>query len=176
MRTILRVLLGLLAACATAGVVMVSHVITPAELSGLSGDALVGRLTRFGELVALTTTQQALFIVPLALIAIIVAEINRLRGWLTYAFLGSVIAAAGWYLEYATEDELRTIANPYAAQAYAIEGAIAGLVYWLLAGRFAGWRGGGGLVKAQPFPIAKPRQQVSDVPATEGKPAKAKPS
>lgn len=174
MRTVVRVLMGLVAALLAAGVVTVAHVITPAELSGLSGDALMARLSRFAELAALATTQQALFVVPLALIAVTVAEINRLRGWLFYAALGAAIAAAGWYLQYATEDELRTVFNPYAAQTFAVDGVIAGLVYWLLAGRFAGWRRGGGLVKAQPFPIAKPRMQVSDLPATEGKSAKTK--
>ncbi len=174
MRTILRILIGLTLACLAAAVVKVSHVITPAELASLSGDALGARLVRFGELVLLTATQQALFIVPLALIAIAVAETNRLRGWFTYALLGAAIAGAGWYLQYTGEGELRTVANPYAAQAYAIEGMIAGLIYWVSAGRFAGWRRGGGLVRAKPLPLARSRPQVSDVPANDGKAVKAK--
>jgi hypothetical protein len=174
MRTILRILMGLTLACLAAAVVKVSHVITPAELGSLTGDALAARLLRFGDLALLTATQQALFVVPLALIAIAVAEINRLRGWLTYTVLGAAIAAAGWYLQYTGESELRTVANPYAAQAYAIEGIIAGFVYWLFAGRYAGWRRGGGLVRAKPMPLAKSRPQVSDVPANDAKAVKAK--
>ena len=171
MRTFFRVLAGLIAACLTAALIKVLHVITPAELASLSGSALTQRLARLGELVALTATQQAFFVVPLALIAVILAEINRVRSWFAYAFIGAVIAGAGFYIQFVSESAIRTIVNPYAGQAYAIEGIAAGLVYWLLAGRFAGWRRGGGLVKAQPFPVAKPRLRVSDVPETENKTA-----
>jgi hypothetical protein len=170
---VVRILFGLVVACLTAALIKIAHVITPLELSGLAGDALVTRLTWFGELVLLTATHQALFTVPFALIAITVAEINRWRGWLTYALLGSIIALGGFYLQYTGEGELRTIANPYAGQAFAIEGLCAGLVYWLLAGRFAGWRRGGAVVRARPYPVSKPRLQVSDVgdaPHTTGKP------
>ena len=172
MRNVLRILLGLTAACLTAALIKVSHVITPMALLDLPGDALVERLYRLGELTLLTATSQSLFSVPLSLIAITVAEINRWRGWLTYAVLGILVALAGYCVQYVGEGELRTILNTYAAQAYAIEGLVAGLVYWLISGRFAGWRRPGALVRAKPYPIAKPRLQVSDVPETSGKPAK----
>ena len=171
MRTVVRVLFGLTMACLTAAVLKVGHVITPTELAQLSGDALIARLWRYGELTLLTATHQSLFTVPLALIAILVTEINRYRSVLVYLVLGVLIALAGLYLQYVGESEIRTIANRYAAQAYAIEGLCAGLMYWLLAGRFAGWRRGGALVRAKPFPVAKPRPQISDVPPSEGKPA-----
>jgi hypothetical protein len=172
MRTLMRILVGLIAACLTAALLKVSHVITPLELSELSGDALTARLMRLGELTLLTATHQALFTVPLALIAIFIAEINRFRGWLTYTIIGMSIALAGLYLQYVGEGAVRTIINPYALQAFCIEGASAGLVYWLLSGRFAGWRRGGSLVRTKPLPVGKPRLQVSDVAQTEGKPAK----
>jgi hypothetical protein len=136
------------------------------ELSTLTGDALTARLWRFGELTLLTATHQSLFTVPLALIAITVAEINRFRTWFTYALIGLAIALAGFYLQYVSEDAVRTIVNPYAVQAFAIEGICAGFVYWALAGRYAGWRRGGALVKAKPMPLAKRTVQVSDVPPT----------
>lgn len=170
MRTIARVMLGLIAACLMAALVKVLHVITPMELWGLAGPALPTRLYRLGELVLLTATHQAFFVLPLAVMAAVVTEINRIRGWLTYTVLGIVIAAAGFYLQYVSEGTIRTIVNPYAAQAYAIEGGLAGLVYWLIAGRFAGWRRGGGLVKTKPYPVAKPGPRVADVPETEAKP------
>jgi hypothetical protein len=172
MRTVLRILGGLIAACLTAALIKVSHVITPTELSELSGDALAARLSRLGELTLLTATHQTLFTVPLALIAIFIAELNRFRGWLTYAFIGVTIALAGLYLQFVGEGPTRTIVNPYAVQAFCTEGASAGLIYWLLAGRFAGWRRGGALVRTKPLPVGKPRLQVSDVAQTEGKPAK----
>lgn len=169
MRTFFRVIAGLIAACLAAALIKVLHVITPTELIGLSGAALTARLVRLGELVALTATHQAFFVVPLALIAVVLAEINRLRSWLAYALIGAAIAGAGFYLQFVSENAIRTIINPYAGQAYAIEGIAAGLVYWLLAGRFAGWRRGGGLVKTQPYPVGKPRLRVSEVPTTENK-------
>jgi hypothetical protein len=163
MRTLARIVIGLIAACLTAAFVVVLHVITPTELAGLTGDALSNRLIRFGDLVLLTATQQALVIVPLALIAIAVAELNRWRSWILYAIIGCTIAAAGFYLQLVSENELRTVANTYAARAYALEGLSAAWVYWLIAGRFAGWRRGGGLVKATPYPLGSPRLRVSDV-------------
>lgn len=173
MRTVARVLIGLIAACLAAALVKVLHVITPMELWGLAGPAFTTRLYRLGDLVLLTATHQALFVLPLALIAAVVTEVNRIRGWLTYAILGVVIAVAGFYLQYTSEGGVRTIVNPYAAQAYIIEGGLAGLVYWLIAGRFAGWRRGGGLVKTTPFPLAKPRMGIAEVPHTDGKPTKS---
>ena len=163
MQAVLRVLIGLTLASLAAAAVKVGHVITPSELAGLTGDALTARLSRFGELTLLTATHQSLFILPLALIATFVAELNRLRGWLTYAFIGFAIALAGLCVQIAGESELRTIVNPYALRAYMIEGICAGLVYWLVAGRFSGWRHNGALVKATPYPVAKPHLSVSDL-------------
>jgi hypothetical protein len=173
MRTFFRVLIGLIAACLTAALMKVLHVITPAELLSLSGPALTSRLVRLAELVALTATHQALFVIPLALIAVVLAEYNRVRSWFAYAFIGALIAGAGFYIQFVSESAIRTIVNPYAGQAYAIEGIAAGLVYWLFAGRFAGWRRGGGLVKIKPYPVGKPRLRVSDVPDSENKPTKS---
>ncbi len=163
MRTLMRVLFGLTLASVVAALVKVLHVITPDELAALSGDALAARLERMVDLVALITTHQAVFTVPLALIGIVVCEVNRWRSAFTYAVLGLLIAGGGLALQYTGESELRTIANPYAGRAYALEGLAAGLVYWFLSGRYAGWRRGGGLVVAKPYPLVKPRLQVSDV-------------
>lgn len=177
MRTVVRVLIGLVAACLVAALVMVLHVITPAELWSLAGTFdLAPRLLRVGELTLLTATHQSFFILPLALVAAGVAELNRFRHWLLYAFLGVLIAAAGMYVQYAAEDELRTIANPYAARAYALEGLLAGLAYWLFAGRFSGWRRGGGLVRTRPYPVDKPRMKVSDLADDEQAPTTKSPT
>jgi hypothetical protein len=158
----LRILCGLIAACLVAAMIKVGHVITPGELVGLSGEALNGRLIRLAELVALTATHQGLFIMLFAPIAILVAELNRIRGPLFYVLVGVGIALGGFYLQFVSEDELRTIANRYAAQAYVVEGALAGLVYWLISGRYAGWRRSGGLVKANPAPLGQARLKVND--------------
>lgn len=171
MQTVLRVLVGLIAASMAAALAKVLHVITPMELLNLPGDALVARLIRVADLAALTATHQAFFVLPLGLIAAVIAEVNRIRHWFAYALIGAVIAAAGFYVQVTAESVVRTIVNPYAGQAYAIEGIVAGLVYWLIAGRFAGWRRGGGLVKTQPYPVGKPRLRVSDITENETKTA-----
>lgn len=168
MQAVVRVLVGLMAACLTAALVKILHVITPIELGSLQGPQLLARLARLAELVGLTALHQALFIVPLALIAAMVTEINRVRGPVLYALIGMSIVGAGFYLQHAGESAVRTIVNPYAAQAYAIEGFVAGLVYWALSGRFAGWRRGGGVVKAKPFPIGAPQRPISEVTGIEG--------
>lgn len=165
MRAIARVVMGLIAAMLAAAAIKVLHVITPASFSGLSAAAAEGRLVRFGDLTLLTATQQALFALPIALIATSVTEVNRIRGWIAYAVLGLVVAMAGFLVQMAGEGDYRTIVNDYALRAYLIEGFCAGVVYWLVAGRFAGWRRRGALVRAKPYPIAARRATVSDVEA-----------
>lgn len=174
MQTVLRVFTGLIAAGMAAALAKVLHVITPVELLNLSGEALVARLIRVADLTALTATHQAFFVLPLGLIAAVIAEVNRIRHWFAYALIGALIAAGGFYIQVTGESVVRTILNPYAGQAYAIEGIVAGLVYWFMAGRFAGWRRGGGLVKTQPYPVGKPSLRVSDV--TENEPKTARPA
>lgn len=169
MKAIARVVMGLIAAMLTAAAIKVLHVITPASFSGLSAAAVAGRLARFADLTLLTATQQALFALPIALIATAVTEVNRVRGWTTYALLGLVVALAGYLVQMAGEGEYRTIVNDYALRAFLIEGFCAGFVYWIVAGRFAGWRRTGALVRAMPYPIAARRTSISDVhePETE---------
>jgi hypothetical protein len=170
MVSLARIICGLIAAIFISAVIKVAHVITPSELIGLSSDVFLARLTRVLELVALTATHQGLFIALFAPIAIAVAELNRIRSASYYWAVGIAIAAAGFYLQFVGEGAQRTIVNAYAAQAYVIEGVVAGLVYWLIAGRFAGWRRGGGLIKATPYPLGKPRLNVSDAVVTESSP------
>lgn len=165
MTTVFRVLAGIVAACLMAALVKVLHVITPAGLA--EAGALAGRLPRLAELTALTATQEALFIIPLGIAAAVVTETNRIRSWFAYAILGLLIAAAGFFVQQAGESAVRTIVNPYAGQAYALAGVLGGLAYWLVAGRYAGWRRGGGLVKTRPYPVGRPRLRVSDAEETD---------
>lgn len=166
MKAVARVMMGLIAAMLVAAAIKVMHVVTPQSFAGLDWDALSRQFLRFGELTLLTATQQALFAVPIALIATAVTEVNRVRGWITYAVLGLVVAMAGYLVQMAGENDARTIVNDYAFRAYLIEGFIAGFVYWWIAGRFAGWRRVGALVRAKPYPIAERRQSVSDIEVT----------
>ncbi|MBX9926991.1 MAG: hypothetical protein K2Y05_11585 [Hyphomicrobiaceae bacterium] len=165
MLRVLRIVAGLIGASFVAGVVLVIHV---AQLSGLAAAAseeLPQRLAALGQLTALYTTQIAMFLVPLGLLLAAVAELNRWRSWAVYVGFGLLLAAAGYFLQYQSEGELRTIVNPFAAQVFALQGLAGGLAYWLLAGRYAGWRRGGGPQRAEPYPVGRPRLQVAE--ATE---------
>lgn len=160
-----RVLAGLILACIAAALVMVLHVIRPFELTQLPADQLLGRLAAAGELSALVATQFAMFAVPFGLIAAMIAEINRWRGVLFFVIAALAIAGGGYLLQYQSESEFRTVANPFAAQVFAAQGLAAGLLYWVIAGRFAGWRRGGGPIKAEPRPLDQPVAPIVD--ATE---------
>jgi len=158
----LRILLGLLAASITAALLLVLHLLRPMELVGLPIDILLPRLLAFAQLTALAATQIAMFIVPFGVILAPVAEMNRWRSAIFYSVLGLVLAAAGYMLQYQSEDEWRTVVNMFAAQVFALQGLTGGLAYWFVAGRFAGWRSGGGPLRADPIPIARPKLLVSD--------------
>ncbi len=158
----LRILLGLLAASITAALVLVVHLLRPLELGGLPIDILLPRLVAFAQLTALCATQIAMFIVPFGVILAPVAEMNRWRSAILYAVLGLMLSAAGYVLQYQSEGEWRTVVNMFAAQVFALQGLAGGLAYWFVAGRFAGWRSGGGPLRADPIPIARPKLLVCD--------------
>lgn len=158
----LRVLLGLLLASLVAGLVLVLHVANPAQLMELTYDVLRERLVGYAYLTALYATQIAMFIVPFGLLLAIIAESNRWRSVIVSVVFGLLLAIAGYVLQYQSEGELRTIINPFAAQVFALQGLLGGLTYWLVSGRFAGWRRGGGLLRPDPIPVDRPRLQVAD--------------
>jgi hypothetical protein len=84
-------------------------------------------------------TQSAVFAAPFALVAAAIAEWQSLRGLLYYVIVGLAISAGGFAAIYAGEPPgPATIVNSYAASAYAVAGLVGGIIYWLLAGRFAG--------------------------------------
>jgi hypothetical protein len=103
-----------------------------------------GALTlHFGEIAAtafvVSTVISMLAFVP-AVVAVLIAEIFRFQGWIYYVFAGGVssffaIGGAGLYdqsLDQASESE------PGYLTFFLVPGLVAGLVYWLLAGRDAG--------------------------------------
>ena len=162
MRRTLRIAFGLVAAAVTAGVILTLHVVTPMEIAGLSGQMEPERAWQVAELAALLSTQAALFVIPFGIILAIVTEINRLRGLTVYLLAGLAIAAGAFYLHYFGEGDLRTVVNPLAAQVFALQGAGAAFAYWLVSGRFAGWRSGGGPHRADPIPRDRPEPEISD--------------
>jgi hypothetical protein len=135
--SVLRVLLGFLVANLVAGVVQVLFVITPGELVTLGSDALIERLQGAGILALFAASQGAVFSAPLALIAIALAEWQRIRSVFFYVALGLAVAGAGFLAQWMGEAGATTIYNSYALTAYAVTGFAGGLAYWLLAGRNA---------------------------------------
>jgi hypothetical protein len=129
---IFRMVLGFALACLAAGLTLVLFVYTPVELAGVAG-------ARFGEAALLTlaaATQAAMFSAPLAFVALVFAEWQRLRSPAYYALAGVAIAALGFWAQYRSEaaGDL-SILNTYALSAFALTGMVGGLSYWLCAGR-----------------------------------------
>ena len=138
----LRVLLGFALACLAAGLTLVLFVYTPLELAREhAGD----RVSEAGLLALAVATHTAMFAAPFALIGAGFAEWQRIGGWLYYVLIGIAIAAVGFAAQSWTEsggEAQGSIRNGYAVAAFLITGGVAGLVYWLCAGRLASARAG----------------------------------
>ena len=136
--TILRVLFGFILACFAAGLTTVLFALGPAELSGGDPD----RLAKIMELVALTATHSAVFAAPFALLAAALSEWQGVRSFLFHTFVGLGIATAGFAAQYFSEiPGSASVASQYPLMAYAVTGIVAGIIYWLFAGRSAELRG-----------------------------------
>jgi hypothetical protein len=141
--TLLRVLFGFVVACLVAGVATVAFVITPADIATLPQDLWSERLGSAGVLSLLAATHTAIFSFPFALIALALAEWQRIRSWIYYVLVGIAIALGGFAAEYLAEAGGQpSILNDYALRAFLTVGFFGGLAYWLVAGRWAGGRGG----------------------------------
>lgn len=136
---LLRVLLilgGYVAACVAFAFVLVAFVFTPAEFSG--ADAGSGRLSMAGFQLLASSIQVLIFAAPLALVATAMAEWRGIGDWIFYALVGLMIAGVGFLAQYVSELQgAPTIVNNYALTAFMTGGFVAGLVYWLVAGRTA---------------------------------------
>jgi drug/metabolite transporter (DMT)-like permease len=160
---ILRMLFGFALACLAAGTTLVLFIFTPPELIGPQSE----RLSEAGLLALAAATQIAMFAALLALIGAGFAEWQRIGSWMYYVLVAVVIAAVGFLVQYWGEARGEaSIVNNYAATAFLVTGFVAGLVYWLFAGRFA--RGPGReaevaprAANATPAPEASPPVQAS---------------
>lgn len=132
-----RIIVGFVAACLAAGFTKVSFIIPPAGLVGASDDAVSGFVT----LALLTATHIAVFAAAFALLAVAIGELQSHRSWMFYAAAGIAIALAGFIALLNSQPEGDpSIINNFALTAFLTAGFVGGLVYWLLAGRFAGSR------------------------------------
>jgi hypothetical protein len=124
---IVRFTLGFAAAALTAGAVQALFV------AGADGLALTSaRLESLGLLTLLAATQSAVFALPFAVLAALVAAWLPIRSRLYFVACGILIALAGFSAQYVSEAGAQTIYNSYALAAYVVSGLAAGLVYVLV--------------------------------------------
>lgn len=133
---ILRVLFGFIFACLAAGATIVLFVYTPVDLASDAGD----RVQEAGLLTLYAATHAALFAAPFALIGAAIGEWRAISSWTYYALVGVLIAVIGFLVQYWSEGgtDPASILNSYALSAFLVTGLVAGLVYWLASGRYAG--------------------------------------
>ena len=152
----LRVVVGFVVACVAAGLAMVLFVYTPLELATQhAGD----RVSEAGLLALAAATHSAVFAAPFALIAAVFAEWQRIGSWLYYTLVGVGIAAVGFAAQSWTESGGQgegSILNSYAVTAFIVTGFVAGVVYWLVAGRSASGAGGGQTPSVEIIPPPRP--------------------
>lgn len=128
--------IGFIAAAMTAGVLIafMTKVITPSEVGQLSDTGFDAGLIILAMALASIAGYVAFF--P-AMLIIIFSELSQRRSWLYYAICGGVTAALTpliitLFKDSERQSDYETFAMTVAA------GMIAGIVYWLVAGRNAG--------------------------------------
>jgi hypothetical protein len=166
-RALFRVLFGFILACLAAGLTKMLFAYGPEQV--LEGDPV--KISRFIDGVLFTATHSAAFAAPFAFIATAISEWQTIRNWAYHALVGLAIAVAGFVAQMSSEvGNVPTIVNNYALTAFLTTGFVAGLTYWLFAGRSAGYidpavqfannkRSGGGPTPTQvkrPTPAAPP--------------------
>ena len=130
----IRVVFGFALACLAAGLTVVLFVHTPVELVDLQSE----RLREVGLLSLAAATHSAIFAAPFALIGAGFGEWRRIGSWMYYVLVAIAIAAIGFLAQFWAESQGEaSIVNNYAVTAFLLSGFVAGLVYWLFAGRFA---------------------------------------
>ena len=141
MRRLFRIMFGFIAAMLAAGAMQVMFALPPAEVMALDEAARADRLFEMGALILRAATHSAIFCIGLAPVAILIGELQRLRGWTYYTVAGIIISLGGFLAEYASENAAQpTIVNTYALIAFTTTGAVGGFIYWMMSGRNAGRR------------------------------------
>lgn len=157
---IVRVLVGFILACLAAGLTIVLFVYTPVELALDAGE----RVSEVGLLSLAAATHSAVFAAPFALIGAAVGEWRNIISWTYYALVGVLIAVVGFLVQYWSESGgvPASILNSYALSAFLLTGLIAGLVYWLVSGRYAGYFDAGVPMDDISPPPARPSRTAVD--------------
>jgi hypothetical protein len=147
---VLRVIFGFVAACLAAGLTMVLFVYTPLEIVT---EAIADRANEVVLLSLAAATHSAVFSAPFALIGAVLGEWWRIGSWLYYALVAVAIAAVGFLAQFWPEGGMESgLLNSYAVTAFVVTGLVSGIVYWLVAGRFASSGDDNGEVEVIPPP------------------------
>jgi hypothetical protein len=134
--TFARVLTGFILACLTAALIQVLYLPTTYQLATSADNLFPGSLVL--ERVLLVATHALIFASAFALIVAGIGEWMGLSSLPYYLISGVVIALLGFTAQYSSEVASQpTIFNNYAMNAYLTSGFFAGLVYWLVSGRYA---------------------------------------
>lgn len=130
-----RVLIGTALACLVAGAVQVLFALNPSELAVAGPD----RWQLAGWLALQSAAAVGLIVVPLAILIGTFCEIFAIKSFAFYIVTAIIVAIGGWAILFAGEVQGDpTLANSYAAATFLSTGFLAGIAYWLVAGRFAG--------------------------------------
>jgi hypothetical protein len=136
---LVRIIVGFVLASIAAGFVLVMFVNTPAEVLTQPARQLPETAEHVLNLTLLSATQSALFAAVFVLIVAVVGELFSIRRPIFYLLFGVVIAFLGFVAQYTSETLGEpTVLNGYALAAFLTSGFLAGFVYWLAAGQFAG--------------------------------------
>jgi hypothetical protein len=162
-RALFRVLFGFILACLAAGLTKMLFAFGPEQVLDGNPD----KISKFIDGVLFTATHSAVFAAPFAFIATAVSEWQAIRNWAFHALGGLAISVAGFVAQMSSEPAgAPSIVNNYALTTFLTTGFIAGLTYWLFAGRSAGHvdpvqfastnRSGSAVQAKRPTPAAPP--------------------
>lgn len=137
--TLGRISFGFVLACLAAALTMVLHLFTPVDVFKADPGTFSENAANAALLTLLAATHTAIFASAFAFIAVGVAEYLHIRSMPYYLFTGAAITVLGFIAQYLSETAGQlTIFNSYAIQAFLTAGLASGLVYWFIAGRYAG--------------------------------------
>ena len=136
---IFRMIFGLLVAALAAGASQTLFAMTPAELMVAGPE----RWQIVLQWILDTAVVCAVFAAPFVLVFGTFAEATGIRSFAYYVVGGVFVALAALAALLAGEQiNAPTLANSYAIAAFLTAGFVAGITYWIVAGRFAGGRRG----------------------------------
>ena len=160
---VLRVIIGFVIACLAAGLTMVLFVYTPLEMAT---EAMGDRVSEAALLSLAAATHSAVFAAPFAFIGAGFGEWQKIGAWLYYALVGIVIAGVGFLAQFRAETGGEpTIVNSYAVTAFIATGFVAGIAYWLFAGRYAAGDGGRAAPEIMPPLQSHPQPGTAEGPS-----------